>query len=46
MSQTRELKGPAGQRFWVLMLNIFLAILVYWLLGFILNTAANAPILE
>ncbi|MHB1946969.1 MAG: hypothetical protein ACYCQI_02500 [Gammaproteobacteria bacterium] len=41
MGQTRERKGPAGHRFLVLMLNILLAILIYWLLGFILDDIGN-----
>lgn len=37
MTQTRERTGPSGHRFLVTILNITLAILVYWLLGFIIN---------
>lgn len=41
MSQTRERKGPAGHRFLVMTLNILLAILIFWLLGFILDDIGN-----
>lgn len=43
MTQSRERKGPRGHRFLVLMLNIILAILFYWLLGFILDDIASQP---
>lgn len=43
MSQSRERKGPAGHRFLVMMLNIILAILFYWLLGFVLDDIASQP---
>lgn len=43
MSRTRERKGPAGHRFIVMILNIVLAILVYWLLGFIIDDIGNQP---
>lgn len=43
MTQTRERKGPSGHRFLVMMLNILLAILVYWLLGFIIDDIGNQP---
>ena len=43
MTQTRQVKGPASQRFWILALNILLAILVYWLLGFIFDDIGNQP---
>lgn len=37
MSTTRLQKGPASHRALILFLNILLAVLVYWLLGFILD---------
>ena len=43
MSQSRERKGPAGHRFLVMVLNIILAILFYWLLGFVLDDIASQP---
>lgn len=43
MSQTRERKGPTGHRFLVTVLNIVLAVLVYWLLGFIIDDISNQP---
>ncbi len=42
-TETQQTKGPASQRFWILILNIALAILVYWLLGFILDDIGNQP---
>lgn len=38
-----ERKGPAGHRLLITGLNILLAILVYWLLGFILDDISNQP---
>lgn len=43
MSQTRQRKGPAGHRFLVTVLNIVLAVLVYWLLGFIIDDISSQP---
>jgi len=43
MSKTRERKGPEGHRFLVLTLNIILAILVYWLLGFVIDDIGQQP---
>lgn len=39
----RERKGSFGHRFLTTVLNILLAILVYWLLGFILEDISNQP---
>jgi hypothetical protein len=38
-----ELKGPRGYRFLVTALNISLAILIYWFLGFILDDIGSQP---
>lgn len=43
MSKTRVRKGPAGHRFLVMFLNILLGILVYWLLGFIIDDIGTQP---
>lgn len=43
MAQTRERKGPSGHRFLVMILNIILAILVFWLLGFVIDDIGNQP---
>lgn len=41
MEARKPPKGPASHRFLVMMLNVFLAILFYWLLGFILHDVSN-----
>lgn len=43
MANTRERKGSSGYRFLVLILNIVLGILVYWLLGFVIDDIGNQP---
>lgn len=43
MNQTREPKGPYRHRMFVIILNGLLAILVFWLLGFILDDIGSEP---
>lgn len=43
MSSTRQPKGPTSYRFLVTSLNVLLAILFYWLLGFVLQDISNQP---
>jgi predicted RNA-binding Zn-ribbon protein involved in translation (DUF1610 family) len=38
-----EKKGPRGYRFLVTTLNIVLALLLYWLLGFLMNDISDQP---
>lgn len=42
-TQRPERKGPARQRLLILILNVVLAILVYWLLGFLIDDIGNQP---
>lgn len=43
MEQDIEKKGPRGYRFLVITLNVVLALLVYWFLGFIMDDISNQP---
>ena len=42
-TQINEKKGPRGYRFLVLTLNIVLGILIYWLLGFVMDDISDQP---
>lgn len=41
--QTIEKKGPKGYRFLVIALNIVLGLLLYWLLGFLMDDISDQP---
>lgn len=43
MEKVNEKKGPRGYRFLVMSLNVVFALLVYWLLGFVMDDIANRP---
>ena len=43
MEQITEKKGPRGYRFLVMTLNVVLGLLIYWLLGFVMDDISDQP---
>ena len=43
INQAKVKQGPKGYRYLVMALNVVLGLLLYWLLGFVMDDISNQP---